>query len=101
MMQLFKVECIRSNSETLTYRVQLFLFYSILYEHYNRPRSRIMRLLVGWLSKLAPLAAGYIAGEIWLKSAGLTSRLKLASYDFLQVPGATDRCGTKMPKIDE
>jgi len=25
---------------------------------------------------------------MWLKSAGLMSRLKLAFYDFLQVPGA-------------
>jgi len=28
------------------------------------------------------------------KSAGLISQLKLAFYDFLQVPGAVSRCGT-------
>jgi len=48
--------------------------------------------------RLALKAGGWIAGEIWLKSAGLTSRLKLALYDFLQIPGAIGRCGTKIAK---
>ena len=46
-----------------------------------------MRPLVGWL-----------AGEIWLKSDGLTSRLKLAFHDFLQDPGAIGRFGTEIAK---
>jgi len=46
------------------------------YSTSGRPLSRIMRPLVGWLSKLG------LADEIWLKSAGLSSRLKLAFYDF-------------------
>jgi len=51
-----------------------------------------MRPLLGWLSKLH---GGWLAGEIWLKSAAcLTSRLKLAFYD-LQVPGAIGKCGTQ------
>ena len=38
-----------------------------------------------------------ITDEIWIKSAGLlTSRLKLVFYDFFQVSGAFDRCGTKI-----
>jgi len=35
------------------------------------------------------------SGRYWLKSARLSSQLKLAFYDFLQVPGAVGRCGTK------
>ena len=34
------------------------------------------------------LAGGWLAGEIWLKSAGLTTQLKLAFYDFF----AGSRC---------
>jgi len=46
--------------------------------------SRFMRPLVGWL-----------AFEIRLKSAWLASHLKSTFNDFLQVPGAVGRCGTK------
>ena len=53
-----------------------------------------MRPLASWLRKLA---AG-IAGEIWLKSAGLTSQLTLAFATFLQGPRAVDRCDTKIAK---
>jgi len=45
--------------------------------------------------RLAWKAGSWLAGEIWLKSSGLTSRLKLAFYDFLQVQGAVGMCGTK------
>jgi len=46
---------------------------------------------------LADLETGvWLAGDIWLKSAGLTSRLKLAFTTFLQVSGAIGRCGTKI-----
>ena len=47
---------------------------------------------------LAQQAGGWQAGEIWVKSAGLTSRLKLAFYHFLQVPSAIGSCGTKIAK---
>ena len=56
--------------------------------HYEAPR------------RLAQKTGGWLAGEIQLKSAGLTSqlRLKLAFDDFLQASGATGTCGTKNAK---
>jgi len=49
--------------------------------------------------RLAQKAGGWLAGEIWLKSAGLTSRLKISFFaTFLQVSGAIDRRGTKIVK---
>jgi len=43
-----------------------------------------------------------IAGEIWLKSAGLTSRLELAFLRlFLQVPGELIGVAQKFAKINE
>jgi len=54
-----------------------------------------MRPIVGWLRSLAAGGGGWLAGKIRLKSALLTSRLKLAFYDFLPVPGAVGRCGAK------
>jgi len=50
---------------------------------------------LGWLSIEA---GGWLAGEIWHKSAGLTSQLKLAFYNFFVGPGAIGRCGTKIAK---
>ena len=51
-----------------------------------------MRPVVGWLTMLA---AG-IAGDIWLKSTGFTSRLRLAFYDFcrlqVQLLGVAQKC---------
>ena len=49
--------------------------------------------------RLAQQAGGWLAGEIWLKSAGLTSRFKLAFYDIFAGPVAIVGVAQKLHKI--